>query len=366
MKKKIKVILFSIVLLIIISVFLYIRFKSYNYEVSYTINSFKVDEIYQIKDNEYTFYIKNDKQTFSYSFNHKYIRNKELIDEIKLYEDNDEICILPLSDKIKFYPICYNNSEYTFYNLSNQTIPDFKYQKLNITEISNDELKINYIKDNKYLIYNYNSFYFIKDNKIKEIKLFEKDHYTLDLVYELNQYIILPNYDTEYYFNKFYVINMINGKIKEIEFNNKISFNSVFLGDYKNKIYLLDKKEEKEYVINIDKEKIEEIDFTILNNKKLEKVTFKEIINNNLKFDNQPKDNYEIIDNKLYQKINEHKILVTNKLVDKIIKEDKDSNTIYYLSKENLYMYNNIYGEILIMSNFEWNFNNTNVIYIYK
>ena len=88
--------------------------------------------------------------------------------------------------------------------------------------------------------------------------------------------------------------------------------------------------------------------------------------NNNLLFDNKPKENYEIIDNKLYQKINEHKILVTDKLVDKIVKEDIENNTIYYLSKEKLYMFNNIYGEILLMSNFEWNFNNTNVIYLYK
>ena len=57
-------------------------------------------------------------------------------------------------------------------------------------------------------------------------------------------------------------------------------------------------------------------------------------------------------------------ILVTNKDVDKIINEN--NNTIYYLVDEKLYMYNNIYGEILLISNFEWNFNNTNMIYLYK
>lgn len=366
MKKKIKLIIFIIFSITIISIFVYIRFKPYNYKVNYVVNNFKIEEKYKIKEKEYEIFIKKDKYNFLYNFKHKYIRNKELINKINIYENENEICILPLSEKLNFYPLCYNNSEYTFYNLSNQNISDFTYQKPNMSEITNNKLKINYIKDASYLIYNYNSFYFVKNNKINEIKIFEQDHYKLDLIYQLNEYIILADYDSNYYFNKFYIINMTNGKIKELEFENKISFNSIFLGDYKNRIYLLDIKEEKEYKINIDKLKIEEIEFTILKNQRLEKVSFKEINNNNLLFDNKPKENYEIIDNKLYKKINEHKFLVTDKLVDKIVKEDIENNTIYYLSKEKLYMFNNIYGEILLMSNFEWNFNNTNVIYLYK
>jgi len=114
----------------------------------------------------------------------------------------------------------------------------------------------------------------------------------------------------------------------------------------------------------MNKLEVEEIEYTILKNNKLERVSFKEIANNNLLFDNKDEINYEIIDNKLYYIIDNYNILVTDKIVNKIIKQE--GNTIYYLSQENLYMYNNTYGEVLLISNFEWNFNNTNMIYFYK
>ncbi len=364
MTKKIKKFLFFTILLTIIILFSYLKLKSYTYKTSYALNSFKIEEKFNKNINEYTFLINYKDTIYPYNFKNKYIRKKELINDIRIYTKDAEICILPISNYLDFYPICQKDTNLTLYNLSSIEINDYKYEEITKKELQHDKLKINYLNNHNYLLYNYKGFYFIKNNEIKDIELFNKDEYTLNLTYELDKYIIIPDYNKEYYFDKLFIINKENGNLKEIKFDYDISFNSIFLGDYKDNIYLLDKKEKQEYKINIKKLTITKSDYLILKNNKLEKTTYKNIVNNNLIFDNKKTTNYELIDSKLYQVIENYKILITNYEVDKIIKEE--DNTIYYLVKDNLYMYNNTYGEVLLINNFEWNFNNTNMIYIYK
>ena len=364
MTKKITKHILLIVLFCIISFFLYIKFKTYSYTVNYVVDKYKIEESYNKETKKYTFLINDNSIVYPYNFENKYIRNKELINNIKIYKNEEEICILPISSDLDFYPLCNKDNIIKTCNLSNIEINDYKYKKYNKDNIKHNKLNINYLNDAKFLLYNYKGFYYINENNIEEIKIFNNDLYKIDLIYELNEFLIIPNYNEEYYFTKIFIINMDNGKVKEIKLDNEISFNSVFLGDYKNNIYLLDKKEEKEYKINIKKLKVEEIDFKILKDNKLVSIKYKDIVNNNLVFDNKKELSYKIIDNKLYQIINNYKVLISNKEVNKIIKES--NNTIYYLSNDNLYMYNNIYGEVLLINNFEWNFNNTNMIYLYK
>jgi len=159
------------------------------------------------------------------------------------------------------------------------------------------------------------------------------------------------------------VINIITGKVKEIETNVDISFESIFLGSYKNDIYLLDQKEKKEYKININKRKVELVDYQIIKDNKLTKVEYKEILKSLDKTEEELV-KYNIINNNLYRTINKNNIKISNKKVNKIIKYSYD--TVYYLCNEDLYMYNDNNGEVLLLSNFEWNFNNTNVIYFSK
>lgn len=364
MTKKIKKFIFFTIILIIIILFSYLKLKTYTYKTSYVLNSFKIEEKFNKDVSEYTFLINYKDTIYPYSFKNKYIRKKELINDIKIYTNDAEICLLPTSDYLNFYPICQKDTTLTLYNLSNIEINDYKYQDITTPDIKHNKISINYLNNQNYLLYNYKGFYFIKENEIKNIELFSKDNYTLNLLYEIDKYLIIPDYNKDYYFNKLYIINKETGKLKTIEFDYEISFNSIFLGDYKNNIYLLDKKEKQEYKISIKKFTITKSDYLILKNGKLEKTTYKNIVNNNLVFDNKETINYELIDNKLYQVIEEYKILITNYEVDKIIKEE--DNTIYYLVKDNLYMYNNTYGEVLLINNFEWNFNNTNMIYLYK
>ena len=360
-KKKTKLKLFIIILTLLFITFLIIIFKPYNYSKTYNLDKYKITEEYNKELKYYKFVIEKDSTIYSYIIESKYFHNRKLINDVLINNNDNEECILPKSNKIEFYPLCSKDNEIYTYNLSN--IEDlYYYKEINNINEEYNKITINYLNNKKFLIYNYKGYYLL-DNK-KEIKLFDKDIYNIELVYEYNNNIIIPDYNSSYYFNKFYIINMINGKVNELKLDSEISFNSVFLGDYKNNIYLLDKKEEKEYKINIKKKKIEEVDFLILENNKLIKTNFRNIVNNSLSFDKDYIFNYEIIDNILYQVIDEMKIKLSNKKVNKIIKND--NNTVYYLVEDSLYMYNNIYGEVLLLKNFEWNFNNTNMIFISK
>jgi len=359
-KKESKLVIFISILIVIFSTFIYFVFKPYEYKQEYFINEYKVEEKFNKQDKYYTFTITNGNEKYVYLIENKYSRKRELIQEIQIAKNEDEICILPKSNKIAFYPLCNSDNNIYAYNLSNIKDLDYKYNKIKNFNEEYKNIKLNKLNNISFLLYNYKGFYLINEKAKKDIKLFDKDMYTIQLIYQQDQYLLVPDYNQSYFFNKIYVINILNGKIKEIDFEYDISYESIFLGSYKNNVYLLDKKEEKEYKINIKKNKIEEIEFQTLEENKMVKKDFKKI----KPFTTKNIFEYEIIDGKIYHVIDNNKIRISNLDVDKIVSTMKD--TVYYLSNENLYMYSNQYGEILLISNFEWNFNNTNMIYLYK
>lgn len=363
-KNKYKLILFASVLIIGFSIFLFLTFKEYSYEKKYSINEYEIKESYNKEDGYYVFLIKSEDIVYPYLIKDNYTRKREVITNIEEYTKDEETCLLPISQHISFYPLCSKNNQLYMYNLSEIKNVNYEYLKIKNLNQEYKNIKINFLNNKSFLIYNYKGFYLINKNITKEIKLFNEDIYTFSLVFEQDNNLIIPDYNQKYYFNTFYIINMNSGKVKKFNFENDISFESEFLGEYKNNIYLIDKKEKKEYKININKEIVEEVPIQLLKNNKLVEVSYQTIVNNNYRFYSNNLYTYEVIDNKLYMKVNEFKIKLSNKNITKIITYEND--TVYYLSDENLYMYNYVYGEILLLSNFEWNFNNTNVIYFSK
>ncbi|MBE6157040.1 MAG: hypothetical protein E7161_04800 [Firmicutes bacterium] len=361
--KNIKLIIFVGILLLIFGIFLFFTFKKYNYKLEYKINEYKVIESYKKNDSYYTFLVETKDQKYLFLKKNKYLRNRELINDIKVYRQNDEICILPQSDKVVLYPLCSNSEEVYAYNLSQIMNVTYNYKELKKENKEYENIIINSFNDASYLIYNYKGFYMVNQDNMQNIELFDKGKYSIILLYQKDNYLLIPDYNEDYYFNKIHLINIINGKTKQIKFDYNISFDSMFLGEYQNKVYLLDKKEEKEYAVDIKNEKVEEVDFQTMQKGKLVKTTYKNIVNNNLVFPTKNIYDYEIIDETLYLVNSNIKIRLSNLKVDKIVKNADE--TVYYLSKDKLYMYNNEYGEVLLMSYFEWNFNNTN-IFLYK
>ncbi len=362
-KKKIKLYIFIIVLIGCFVVFLIFTFKPYSYNRKYQVNKYEIEEIYNKETGYYTFLIQDDKTIYSFLINHKYTKKRELINNVLEYKGEDEKCLLPEGKNFHFYPLCKNDEGVYTYNLSNLKIDNYKYNKIANLDKSYEKIELNYLNDKSYLVFNYRGFYSINPKENKNINLFNNDIYTLNLIYQSKEYVIVPDYNETHYFSKIYLINVKNGSYEEIKLETPISFDSVFLGEYKNKVYLLDKKEEKEYQINLRTKKIEETDYLILENNKLVKKSFKDIVVNNLNFLPISYPEYKLQNNILYQVIEDNLVKISNLEVSKIIKVEDD--TIYYLAKDSLMMYNNKVGEIKLLSSFEWNFNNDNIIYIF-
>lgn len=363
--KKLKRFIFIVLILIIIYLIIYLTPR--NYEYKYNINGFNVIEKYLKKDREYLFTIKKDNKVFKTISTVKYSPDRKLVNDIKEYKQDNTNCIIIESQKIDNNKICLSNNELVASSLTN-IIPE-KYltkNKENYKKYKN--IKIN-LDDKTYLIWNYNSFIKISETEKKELKIFDSDIYNLEIMAKTDKYLIIANYDQKYNYNKLIRINLKNDKIDSIDLKNDISFESRILGIYKNKIYLLDEKNKKEYEINVKNKKtniVSKNDFGIIyKNNKLEKIKIIKIINDNLKFTDDNYYDYIIENDNLYLKMKniESKTRVSDLKIKNIVY--KNNSEVYYIADDKLYKYDFIYGNQEVFTNFEFNFNYENMVVIY-
>ena len=332
--------------------YLYVFLKPYDYEKKYQINKYNITESYNKSNNMYKFIVEFDGKKIPFIINHSYIKKRNLIDDILEHKNDDKICLELKNEHLNIYPLCFDDDNIYATSLTGNSNNDLFNNEYK-------EIKINSLNNNSYLLFNYHGFYLINKDKQDDIVLFSNDLYHLDLIYQKDKYLLIPNYNSNHYFNNFYLIDVTNGKVKEIKSDYDIYFDGYFLGDYKNYIIYVDKKEKKEYFIDIKKGIIKQSKYIKIVNNKLVNCLYEEleIINENNLF------NYIIEDGFLFLNVDDIKIKVSDKMVDRIIKII--NNEVYYLSNDTLYL-NNLFEEIALLKNFEWNFNKTNMIYLYK
>ena len=237
------------------------------------------------------------------------------------------------------------------------------YIKAEFKEKDNyNNIKINTLNNNIFLLWDYKEFVYLNKDKYTTIKLFNKDVYNLNLIYQTNKYLLVPNYNENYQFTKLNIINAETTKVKEVKLRYELYFDSYFLGDYKNKVYLYDSKNELEYYMDLKKNDIYKTTYKINNNGKWENTSNQKLKNNKMSFVKDKIINYVLDNNKLYVELTNN-YLVTNKKVDKIIKIDELN--VFYISKDTLYQFNPYDGEIPLLKYSEWEFNNNNMIFIF-
>ncbi|MEG2311704.1 MAG: hypothetical protein RSB72_03305 [Bacilli bacterium] len=187
-------------------------------------------------------------------------------------------------------------------------------------------------------------------------------------IYNDNYYLV-ADYNNQYEFNKFNVVNLQKLDTTTIISNNEISLDSYIQGVVDNKIYLFDKDKKKQYEINIKTSLVTEIGSD--NNLKYydgswNKMTLEQAMNE-LKFINVKKDyennKYARIDKigeqtgyyYLYEKVNDgYKVykmniqdkkdityLFTTKNIDNIYYIE---NYVYFISGDTIYVYNDTFG----------------------
>lgn len=372
-KRKQKRRITCLILLVLFVIISYFLFHSRSYEKRYQKNEFEILEKYNKELKGYFFEITKDNKTWHFVIDHSYMQKRKLINEIKMIEANNTYCIIPNIEKIQTYPQCIEEGKLIDYHLVSNELKeqmDSKYfeEKESIND-NYEKLDLIYLNDKTFYIWNYKGFYTINKKKKENLILFDKDIYNIDNIVQIDNYLVIPDYQESYYFNQFYLINLKDGSKKTWKLKESIYFDGYYLGNYKKSLFYVDKKTKVEWELYPEKKKIRKIgteqkDGKILVNGNWEKISLNKLINNRYQFTTNEIYNYEISDGFYvsYYGCNAKK-KISNQKVKEIVKIDK--NSVYYIVDESLYYYSESTGEILLMRYFEWNFNYKNMIFIY-
>ena len=367
-KKKIKFrpafyILVLVILLIIVLIFI-----PKNHFKKYKVNNYQIEEKFNKKNKRYNISFSKDDKKYDFNFDSKYI-GKKIVTSINELKNENEECITFNIDKINTIPLCIKDNKNVDFNLIEKIdLKDYKTEKKGNNK-SYDNIKIYNLIGKTYFLWNYNKFYYINDDENSEIKLFDSDYYIINLAVKYKDYLIIPNYDNLYNFNELFIINSKtkNKEVWKLKFD--ISYDSYFLGEVDDYLYLVDKKNKYEYRLSVKDKEIkvignEENGGVIYINDKFEDISMYKLVNNVLSFEYNSDVDFFVDDNSnIYMNTNNTNTLISNKTVTKIVYQN--NNYVYYLIGDDLYYYDIFNGEIRVLQNFEWNFNNNNNIFIY-
>lgn len=347
-----KHVLFIIIFISLFIIFIYIYYKPTDYQLRYKINNIDVSEEYNRKKELYYFTLNYDDIEFKLLSLDKYTNKRKLIKNIEIIHDGDSTCLDFQTQGIKLYSICNNNKEY-FSELKN-----VNFSK----NTSFENINIGHLDSKKYLLWNYNEFILL-NTKNKKLELFDKDIYNINLFYIYKNYFLIPDYDQNYKFDKFYLINVNNGKIEKIDLRFEIYFDSYFLGNDQDKIYIFDKKEEQLYYIDLPKKEIYKAQNKILIDGIWKDVSIQTLKNDQPKFSEEKYYEYVLNNGNLYLEYNNFKFKVTNLVVSQIVASKELE--VYFIANDILYKYDPYNNLQALMQYSEWNFNNQNMIFIF-
>lgn len=370
-KKYIKLLFILGILLILILIIIIVIPKNNNqdYSLEYEIGDYSISENFDT--NIYTYKIEYNNVTYPFTVEHTYIDSKKLIKNISSITKEFYECILIESDNFDINPQCSYKNELIDYHLISddlkKEIPEhFKNAESKGKKVDNYTI---YNQDSDKIIWAYKGINILTDDKINYVNIFSKDIYNIDLAVKINDYFVIPDYEQEYEFDKIYLYNISKNKLTTWKLKNKISFESYILGTKDKSIYLVDKKNKKEYEIVPHKKKMRVIGTKskggiIYNNNEKEKINMQKLITSEQRFNSTTNYNYIIQNKNLYLKYknDDELIKISHQKIDSIINIKNDE--VYYISKDTLYKYNLKDGEKKVIQYYEWTYNSNNMIFI--
>lgn len=359
-----------LIIILITAIVAFLLFRKKDYTITYTVNDYEITESYHKENNYYSFIIKKDQTELFALVNNQHFSSKRNIDKITEYQTETETCMKVSSNKVRIEPLCMKNDAQISYYL----VSDEMKEKLEVTsESEEDTLKTTYnninvyhYKNHNYYIWNYQGFYHINENTTEDIQLFDKDIYNPTLITQVNDILVIPDYNADYYFDKIILLDMNTGHITTWSLHTSIYFDSSILGAYQDELYIIDKHEKIEWKLNIEKQNQERIGTEQKGGRIYEygwtNVTMNRLLYQENTFKGTTILEYIIEEDGLYASYDNHQIKIRESAPSKILSYTND--TVYYLVNDNVYSYNKEEGEKLLLNYFEWNFNSENVIFI--
>lgn len=395
MNKKIKIIILFLILIILVVILKNLfKVNSLNYVINNNGNKFNIKEVY--KNKNYYIEIKTKTNIFPIRI-YEDIKNKKIIKKIYYYYDDNYECLLPIiNNKLNIDMMCYKeNILYNYNDIIGENSDLDEYVK-NIKEYNIEQFKNNISEYNKInTIKYYNSI----EKKVvlttykglnisgSEVNIFNKDIYNNKISTFLDNYYIIADYNNDYEFKYFYVVNLENNELFKIKSKYIISLDSYIQGIVDKKIYLYDKDNENQYEIDINKKTIKLISNTkyikYYSNNKWEKLN-KISANKEVYFNYESLNNYFTKYNQVIDSTNYYYLLKDNGKNYDLYRVDKENINIYkfiseiptdkiytnndyiYYSYDNkIYYYSDKTGLKLLLEDSELEFNNTIKYYIY-
>lgn len=388
MKYLVKKMIIFLLIFVLLKQIMFTFYQKHN--INYNIGNFNIREIFESKNNNYYFEIKSDDIKINFQINKNYNKNKKIINKL-IYKNIDGYkCIMPIfkNNEIITDIMCLKDNEIHYaHNLNNENIEkEFqkyaynseKYiDKAKKIEISNSQsiYKDNISKDTYIAVETYKGLKLF-NGKETEVKLFENDIYKKPISIFANKYYIVADYNTEYNFKNFYVVNIINGEKIKIRSYDDISFDSYIMGYLNNKVYIFDKETNKQYEVDIKTESVNQIGDK--NNIKYYNGKWKTITLQEAKEEKKFTTSKTVKGYQLVEKINNNYYFYkTENDITKVYRADKNNKNlktylfettdinnitylndkIYYKNKTNYNMYS-INGERKLISDKELEFNN--------
>lgn len=268
-----KIFNFTLVLAILFLVFQFgiTIFKS-KHSVDYSIKKedkeIAIHEEY-FKDKKvdyYYFELTINKVKFVFDVNNNFNKQKKIIDDVKVYEKDDLMCISPVYIKNNNDPeiVCnINKDQYSYYevaknyNISNfiDVIDNYNLEKHSSSNKTvnvgrNKVYEDNMYEDENVLVYNYSYLSKIYKYNDKRINFAKYDIYHNDLGILIDKYYVLPKYENRPEYISLLIINIETEKIEELDIEERLSTNIYINGVVDNKLYLFDKSNLVQYEID--------------------------------------------------------------------------------------------------------------------
>ena len=361
MSKNKKLYILIAIIVLSFSSFLYFYLSPKTYEIIYEVDGFKIVERFNKEYRYYSFEISNDEFTYYFIFEFNYRSRRKLITNIEEIKEDNLHCIKPIIPNVDTYSLCYKDGELVSYFLINPTDFDRVLREFN-------GVRIYGFNNRTFLLWNYNSFYLLSENLEKEIPVLESDMYDIPLATLVNNNLFIPNYDQSNMFNEAFVINLRNGNKETWRLDNEIYYSSYIMGVYNQSIFLFDNRNRRQYELIPHRKRMREVtrrDMGKVYQRGWKDISVNRLATSNVLFEFFHTHNYLIRNNRLYLNFagSNQYIRVSDKEDIKIISAINE--VVFYLKDDRLYSFSPFTGEMLLLENFEWNFNYTNMIFIY-
>lgn len=370
-----------------------------HHEVEYEVSGYKVKEIYKYnKKHYYDIILKKDKKEYSYTVNKNINKKRKIIKEIKTTKQNNVICIKPIyikdNNSNELYCLEDNKQVSTYYLKDNENYKSIldvlgiknKKEKNEIKEYKKIKMYKNNIPDNyKVILWNYKGIYIISNKEVKKQEFINYDLYDNLMKTTTSKYYVLFENNKVSGIKKVHYYDLKKDKYKYLELEKTISKKSYINGVVNDLIYITDIDKMKQYKLNLDKKKLEEVGNTNLGfikyvNGKQQILKRGEFFKKNQYFENERIENKKITsskdlvfennyyyfkkDNKIYSRLRSS----TDKLLFELenIKEwNIIDDDIILVSNDSLYMYNDNRLKKIIKYN-ELNYNYKDICTIWK